>query len=177
MAGEEKFKELKKLSPEERIKRLKELEEKDKEEIKKAHELIRDSEEEIDIQERTKRMRLPKQEEVEITKLFKPDEGESLEETVEKEKPRVSEEEIRKQREYLREIPTQKIEQRAEYLQNRVQETGYVSNEQRREISSMYETIKEREEARKQGEYKSATRNIDEQLSMTKRILGNIYQR
>ena len=176
MVEEEKFKELRNLSPEERIKKLKEMEEKDKEEIKKAHELIKESEEEIDIHERTKRMQLPKQEEVEITRLFRPEE-ESLEETVEREKPEISEEEIRRQTDYFRGIPTQKIEQRAEYLQNRVQETGYISNEQRREISSMYETIKEREKGRKQGTYHSAAQNIDEQLSVTKRILGNIYQR
>ena len=55
----------------------------------------------------------------------------------------------------LREIPTQRIEQRAEYLQQRVQETGYINNEQRNEMTAMYQEVRQREDSLKQGTYQS----------------------
>jgi len=175
MAKDDEIEDIKKLSPEERIKRLREITKKDKEEIEKAHELIRESERELQIEEKVKEVRIPQDQEVDIEELFKP-EGEALEETVEREQPHISEEEIRHQQEYLRAVPTQRIEQRAEYLQQRIQDTGYVSNEQRREVAAMYQEVRERQEGLKQGTYKSATGNIEEQLDVTKRILHDIYQ-
>ncbi len=44
------IKELEKLSPEERIARLKEIEEEDKKEIERAHELIKESQDEMEIE-------------------------------------------------------------------------------------------------------------------------------
>ncbi len=173
---DDRLKELKNLSPEERIRKLKEIEEKDKEEIEKAHQLIKESEDEIEIEEKIKQVEIPSEKKVDVSRLFKSEED-SLEETVKKEAPKVSEEELRKQQTYLKELPTQKIEQKAEYLQQRVQQTGYVSNEQRSEISSMYQELKQREEDFKQGTYKSTSQNIEEQLSVAKKILGDMYRR
>lgn len=175
MVKDDKVEDIKNLSPEERIRRLRRIEERNKEEIEQAQKLIKESEEEIKIEERLQQVEIPRNEEVNVAKLFQPEEN--LEQTVEREQPKVSEEEIKQQQEYLRELPTQQIEQRAEYIQQRVEETGYVSNEQRNEISSMYQEIRQREDGIKQGSYKSSTRNIEEQISMTKRILSDIYRR
>ena len=52
------LKEIKKLSPEERIKRLKKIEEENKKEINEAEKLIKDSIREINIQEEIKDLQL-----------------------------------------------------------------------------------------------------------------------
>jgi hypothetical protein len=175
MADENNLKDLKKMSPKERIERLKEIAERDKKEIEEAQALIKESEEELTVEEKLKRVTIPENKDVDVDRLFHQEED--LEHTVEKEKPRVSEEEIRQQQEYLKALPTQKIEQRAEYIQNKVQETGYISNEQRAELAGMYQEIRQREDGIKQGTYQSSSRNIEEQLSTTKRILGSMYKR
>ena len=62
---------LKKLSPEERIKKLKEIEEKNKEEIKKAQKLMKESEVEIEEEQKSKRnIPIPQLRSVDVTTLF-----------------------------------------------------------------------------------------------------------
>jgi hypothetical protein len=168
---------LKKLSPEERIKKLKELEEKSKKEIEKAQKLIKESEEEIAIEQKLKDVEIPDSEEIDVTKLFKKEE--SLEETVEKEKITISEEDLREQHEYFKELPTRRIEERAEYLQRRVDETGYVNNNQALEMAAMYQEIREREDGLRQGNYKPMSARVEEELNMAKgiarKVLGEFY--
>jgi hypothetical protein len=172
---EDRIKELEGLSPEERIAKLKEIEAEDKKEIERAHELIRESEQEIVADERIKRDKPPERGEIQVSESRENDE--SLEETVEKEKVMATEEQIRQQHDYFRGLKTEQIEQRAEYLQNKIQESGYISNEQRNEITSMYQEIKGREDGIKSGSYQSASQNIEGQLSVTKKILGDMYKR
>jgi hypothetical protein len=63
--------ELKKLSPEERIKRLKEIEKRNQEEIKKAQDLIKKSEAEIEEEENSKRkIPIPQLKSVDVSSLF-----------------------------------------------------------------------------------------------------------
>jgi len=78
--------ELKKLSPKDRVKKLKELEEKRKQEINKIEELLKDSEKEAKTEEVAKEI-VPEQTEVNIERLFKKEEEEALESTVRKEAP------------------------------------------------------------------------------------------
>lgn len=169
---------LKKLSPQERIKRLKDLEEKSKKEIEKAQRLIKESEQEIAIEQKLKDVEIPQTSEIDVTKLFRKEE-ETLEQTVEKEKPKVSEEELKQQQQYLREIPTRRIEERAEYLQRRINETGYVNNDQATEMAAMYEEIREREDKIKQGSYRPVSSRVEQELDAAKRIakqvLGEFY--
>ena len=68
--------ELKKLSPEERIRKLKKLQEKDKEEIEKAQNLIQESEDQLEKQEQTKKIPIPQLKAVNIDALFSPEEKE-----------------------------------------------------------------------------------------------------
>lgn len=82
--------ELRKLQPRDRLKRLKELEEKRKAEIVDIDELIKDSEKDIKTEEVAEEI-TPEQEEVDIGRLFR-EEGEELERTVKKEAPETEEE-------------------------------------------------------------------------------------
>ena len=86
---EELKKELKKLKPEDRLKKLKELEEKRKAEITDIEELIKNSKEDIKTDAVADEI-APEQTEVNIGKLFK-EESEQLEGTVKKEAPKTEE--------------------------------------------------------------------------------------
>jgi hypothetical protein len=172
--------EFEKLSPQERIKKLKELEEKSKKEIEKAQKLIRESEEEIAIEEKVKQVRIPEDQEVDVKKLFRREEP-SLEETVEKEAPKISEEDLRQQQQYLKKLTTDRIEERANYLQRQINETGYINNQQMAEVAAMYQEIQRREEGLEQGTYKPVSARVEEELDMArgiaKKILGEFYNR
>jgi hypothetical protein len=87
---EELKKELKKLRPKDRLKRLKELEEKRKTEIDDIEELIKDSEKELKTESVAEEI-APKQDEINITRLFE-DESGKLEGTVKKEAPETEKE-------------------------------------------------------------------------------------
>jgi len=88
--ADENIKDLKKLKPQDRIKKLKALEEKRKGEITEIENLIKDSEKEIKTDEVAEEI-TPAQTEVDISKLFEEDSAE-LEATVKKEAPSKDEE-------------------------------------------------------------------------------------
>ena len=71
MAGKDELDDLKDLSPEDRIKKLKELEQKNKEEIEKAQALIRESEDEIELTEKLKQVEIPENHGVDVNRLFR----------------------------------------------------------------------------------------------------------
>lgn len=77
---------LRRLEPEERIRRLREIEDESKKEIEEAERLIRESEEDIRREEAVSEVEMPEAETVDITKLFG-EEEEKLEETVREEAP------------------------------------------------------------------------------------------
>ena len=76
MAGKTELDELKKLSPEERIKKLKELQKKDREEIENAQKLIFESEEDMAREEEVKKMPIPQLKSIDIESLFSSEEKE-----------------------------------------------------------------------------------------------------
>lgn len=82
VAGDD-LEKIKKLPPRERLTKLRELEEKNKQEIEKAHKLMKDSEQQIKFEENLKDVEIPEIKQVNIQELFT-DES-SLEEAVEKE--------------------------------------------------------------------------------------------
>lgn len=86
---EELKRELKKLRPKDRLKKLKELEEKRKVEMIDIEDLIKDSEKHVKTEEVAEEI-APQQEEVDIGKLFR-EEAEQLERTVKKEAPETDE--------------------------------------------------------------------------------------
>src|SRR3989338_8660044 len=74
-----KFEELKKLPPEERIKRLKELQEQDKKEIEEAAELMKQSQNEADANaEELRRVPIPQFKAVDLDSLFTEDEKDAV---------------------------------------------------------------------------------------------------
>ena len=74
-----KFEELKKLPPEERIKRLKELQEQDKKEIEEAAELMKKSQNEADANaEELRRVPIPQFKAVDLDSLFTEDEKDAV---------------------------------------------------------------------------------------------------
>lgn len=86
-------KELRKLRPQARLNKLKELEEKRKAEMTDIEELIKDSEKELKTEEVAEKI-TPEREEVNIARLFR-EEAEQLERTVKKEAPETGGEEQR----------------------------------------------------------------------------------
>tara|TARA_Y100000310_G_C20662957_1_gene805799 strand:+ start:1228 stop:1743 length:516 start_codon:yes stop_codon:yes gene_type:complete len=89
---EELKRELKKLRPRDKLKRLKELEGKRKTEIDEIEDLIKDSEKELKTEEVAEEI-TPDQPDVDITKLFE-EESERLESTVKKEAPDAEKDEM-----------------------------------------------------------------------------------
>src|SRR3989338_7119616 len=90
---EELKKELKKLRPRDKIKRLKELGEKRKTEMTKIEDLIKDSEKELKTEEVAEEI-TPLQTEVDLTRLFEEETG-RLESTIREEAPDMEREEER----------------------------------------------------------------------------------
>jgi len=76
MVEEDTLKELKKLSPKERVEKLKELQKKDKEEIEKAQKLLQETEDEIGRQKELEKIPIPQLKSVDIGALFSPEEKE-----------------------------------------------------------------------------------------------------
>jgi hypothetical protein len=72
----EEINDLKKLSPKERIKRLKELQEKDKKEIEEAQKLLKEAEEESVIEDELREIPIPQLKAADIDELFSPEEKE-----------------------------------------------------------------------------------------------------
>lgn len=158
------IKDIEKLSPQERIKKLKELEEKNKQEIEKARRIIAESEDELELQEKLKQVEIPETEEVNVANLFKREE--SLEETVRKERPEISEEDLRQQKEYFANLEAPKIEERISYLRETANNNeGYMTNEQLAQVVAIYE-----EAVRKQ--YHSTSDKVREEFSSLRRIAG-----
>ena len=93
MAEEDIIEKLKKLSPKERIGKLKEIQEKNKEEIEKAQDLIKESEEQAARDEEIEKIPVPQLKAVDIGALFSPEERELFRaKRFETEKPKKAEE-------------------------------------------------------------------------------------
>lgn len=196
-----KLNEIKKLSPEERIKKLKGVKEKNKKEINEAEKLIRDSIREINIQEEIKDLPIPQIKAVDIESLFSPEEKEvfaakrykdlrhveeetaeiPLEETVEKEKPGITKEELEAQKQYqileLRREPTENVVQEIENIYRQVRETGGVTGEQMTRAYAADVVAGERQRDIERGTYRRISEEISDQLGITKQIFNSIQEK
>ena len=190
------LKEIKKLSPEERIKRLKKIEEENKKEINEAEKLIKDSIREINIQEEIKDLPIPQVKAVDIESLFSPEEKEvfaakrykdlrvrhveeetteiPLEETVEQERPEITEEELAAHAQYqilaneLRREPTENVMQRVEGIYNQIRETGEITREQINEVYAAESVARQRQEEIGRGTYgRTMSEKVSDQLGIT----------
>ncbi|MBU4283632.1 MAG: hypothetical protein KKA61_00165 [Nanoarchaeota archaeon] len=198
-----KLNEIKKLSPEERIKKLKGIKEKNKKEINEAEKLIKDSIREINIQEEIKDLPIPQIKAVDIESLFSPEEKEvfatkryenarqshveeetaemPLEETVEKEKPEITKEELEAQKQYqileLRREPTENVVQEIENVYRQVRETGGVTGEQMTRAYAANVIAEERQREIERGTYRRISEEISDQLSIAKQIFNSIQEK
>ena len=196
--------ELRNLSPQERIKKLKELQKKDREEIEKAQKLILESEEDIEREEEIKKMPIPQLQAVDIGSLFTPEERElfkakrfieAVKPEAEKEKPKarpeeraleevaaeaeiLKVEEERAHAQYLTQLseqPADKIYNRMKEIYSEAKEKGYISPVQMEEINNLgYANIRKFDDARA-GEY-SPTQEAAREMVLTQKM-KNMLQR
>lgn len=178
-----KLDELRGLSPRERLRRLKELEEERKKEIQEAQELIKKSEGEIEREEQIrKEIPIPQIKAVDIEHLFTPEEKrifeakrfiqekkktkeeeelpkESLEETVEREKQELTPEQLQEQQQYRINLIEAWKTKPTEYITGRLEDirnttaTGEMNLRQENEEYAAYSVLKEREEMMRRGKY------------------------
>ena len=200
MAGKTELDELKKLSPEERIKKLKELQKKDREEIENAQKLIFESEEDMAREEEVKKMPIPQLKSIDIESLFSSEEKElfrakrfiDFEKPAAKEKakaPKKDEkpleevaaeaeilkiEEERAHAQYLnqlREQPADKLYNRMKQIYSEVKDQGYVSPKQMEEINNLSYANARKFEDTRAGEY-SPTQEAAREMVLTQKIKG-----
>ena len=193
--------EIKKLSPEERIKKLRDVEEKNKKEIEEAEKLIKDSIREINVKEEIKDLPIPQIKAVDIESLFSPEEKEvfaakryknsrhveeettemPLEETVEQEKSDITEKELEAQKQYqileLRREPTENVVQEIENIYQQVRETGGVTGEQMTRAYVANVIAEERQREIERGTYRRISEEISNQLGITKQIFNSIQEK
>lgn len=104
---------LKKLSPRERLRKLRELQKKNKEEIEKAQDMMRESEREIEIEEGLKDIPIPQVKAVDVQSLFSPEEKEVFRmKRFAHKAPNLIEEEAQVQEQSLEETVAEEAEQR-----------------------------------------------------------------
>ena len=192
------LKNIKKLSPEERIKKLRDIEEKNKKEINEAEKLIKDSIKEINIKEEIRDLPIPQIKAVDIESLFAPEEKEvfaakryenirqrdieeetaelPLEETVEQEKPKITEEELEAHRQYqilaneLRREPTENVVQEIKNIYNQLRETGEIRGEQMARAYATDVIARERQRDIERGTYGRMDEEISDQLDVARKI-------
>lgn len=205
MADDTLVEELKKLPPEERIKRLKKIEEERKKEIEEAQLMMKQSENEIEEKEKAiRRIPIPQIRAVNVDMLFTPEEkeifkvarfvedrkksfleemgeergkaerAETLEETVFREQPRFTQEQMAQQQQYALQLSTRPIDElqnRAENLYRTQAEQGYLNIHQQEERQVLAHALYEKEKAIQQGSYRRDEELMD-QIDTTRKILG-----
>jgi len=132
--AEKELDEARKLTPEDRIRRLREIAKRDEEEIKKAENLIKESEAELEEESTKKKFPIPEHEEVDIGRLFRKEQ--ELEQKIESEQIKKATEE-RASRQYqtqeLRYAPRQELVTNWEELRSDIYQTlqeGEIPSEQ-----------------------------------------------
>jgi len=199
------LKDIKKLSPEERIKKLKKIEEENKKEIDEAEKIIKDSIREINVKEEIRDLPIPQIKAIDIESLFAPEEKEvfaakrykdlrarhveeetaeiPLEETVEKEKPEITKEELAAHTQYqilaneLRREPTENVVQELENIYQQARDGGRVTGEQMRMAYAADVVARERQRDIERGTYGRIDEEISNQLDIARQIFKSIQDK
>ena len=166
---------LKKLTPRERIERLKKLGEQKKKELSETEKLLQESMQEVERQESlAKRIDLPEMRSPDITRLFTPQEEEVLESIIERQRPR---EHIEPQKaQYIIELsqePTQTIYSRIRSMYEQVMDAGHMSEEQREHFSQMDYALQQKAVDIKSGNYlpsKDASRQVIASIELAEKM-------
>lgn len=197
MAEEEVIAKLKGLSPKERIKKLKELQEKDKAEIEKAQRMISESEEQAAMEEETERMPIPQLRAVNIEELFSPEEkelfaakrfvGKKIKEEAVRERPKkakqledfaaeapkLAEEEERAHVEYLAQLsqrPAAELKERVSEIYSTVKDNGYMSADQQQELKNIDYATRRKLDDIEAGKYTDVSREVADAMVLTERM-------
>ncbi len=199
MAEEDIIKELKKLSPKERLEKLKELQKKDREEIEKAQELLQETEEEISKQKELEKIPIPQLKAVDIGALFSPEEKELFKakrfitEPRRAEKPeevrpreekaeleRIAEEaQILKQEEeavqaqYLTQLsqkPVENIYNKVKSIYQEVKATGEITPEQMNDLNNVGYANRRKMQDIRAGKYTEVTQEAAREMVLTEKM-------
>lgn len=201
--------EIKNLPPKEKIRKLKELEEKKKEEIEEAQKILKESEKELTEREDwEKKIPIPQVEvestenrteaEKEIIEAHKgiakkrglgaeefskeeiiPKKGESLEETVGKEKVEISAG-IRESEYtvFLSQQPINNLQQEIKNLYNTVKDKGYISPEEERKAEYLTGAVEQKIEDMYTGKYPSFSEELAEKALASRKLGASLlYKR
>lgn len=164
--------EIKKLSPGERIKKLKELEEKRKKEIEEAERLIKESVEEIK-QEQELQEEIEEEERLQKEKLDS-EKNNDLEELVEEAKQKISDEENYANTQYQVKLsmePVSSLYDKVKEVYQEVQNSGEMSEDQRQQLENISYAMQTKTDAIDSGEYKTKGEQIEDILSASKSII------
>lgn len=179
MAKTEDFdvEELKRLSPKERLERLKKLEEKRNKEKEEAEGLIQESIKELQIQEEMEQVEVPAQKKVDVDKLFESEQDESLEETVSKEVPDIDPEELM-QRQYNISISDLTSDETYDNLKKWQQEAqqGGLSEQYKNTVNEVYKEVNAAISAmeRAGGQYQTGSDKTWDRLMAERNVLRKI---
>jgi len=187
------LKNIKGLSPEERIERLKKLTEKNKKEIEEAQRMLVSSEEEIeDKKKELSHVPIPQIKSISIDTLFGKEEKQiydtsrftkteaegaeeekRLEDNIEDELPKLTEKQI-EQAEKLSMQPAKKLYNMVKNLYKDVKENGELSEDDMEKAGSIMYAIKMKEEDISQGNYKRTSEEVNEIMGITKTMMKYI---
>jgi len=204
--AEKNLKDMKNLSPEERIRRLKELAEKDEEEIKEAHELIRESQVELEEQDKTKRqIPIPQLRSIDVSSLFGKGTQEDhmyrlkhfketrrdteeeeisakeveLEEAVARETPSQAAREEAARQQYMQQLsmaPARQLTKRMMSIYEQAIDKGYVSKDEMQEIYTISYALDEKKSDIKVGHY-AADQKVKEEILISGNIMKALRDR
>jgi len=173
----EEIEEIKKLSPKERIEKLKELEEKRKKEIEEAEELIKKSVDEIQ----------KEQEIIEQGEVSHADDGgvkkltdeEYLESKVGKEELKFSKEEIEQHTQYsvgLSKEPVSELYDKVKDIYQTVKQTGQMTSEQQNAVNDFNYAVQYKSEDIHKGAYEIKSEAVSNIISASKQIINYMRQ-
>lgn len=195
MAEKEDIDELKKLTVEERIIKLKELEKKKKEEIQNAQDLIKKSEAELEENEKQKKqIPIPQLKAVDLTQLFTEEEKQIfntkrfetkkpikeeellLEETIATEQARKPEMMNLAEQEYriqLSKEPTKQLYSEIKSMYQEIQDKGYTNPEERQKIENIQYAMNKKREDIETGSY-NPSQYISQALNKSQELADKI---
>lgn len=200
----DKLDELKKLSPAARIKKLKEIQEKNKKEIEEAQAMIKKSQQEEEIEKELEQMPIPQLKSVDIDDLFSQEEKQLFKErrfVSEKRKPeeepapkkqeleQIAEQapELNKEQEkanveyamQLSKKPAHELKERASEIYNNAKESGYMSHSQEEELKNIDYATRQKMKDIEQRNYSNVSKQVAEEMVATEKMknwLQNMYK-
>ncbi|MEE9525105.1 MAG: hypothetical protein V3V78_00680 [Candidatus Woesearchaeota archaeon] len=200
----EEINELKKLSPKERIKKLKEIQERDKAEIEKAQGMLKEAEDEAVIEDELRDIPIPQLKAVDIDGLFSPAEKELFKakrftsdkpkevekkeekkgalESIAEEAPKISEAEQQQHIEYVQQLsqkPTEQLYNRAKEIYSNFKDKGYLTQEQQKEMGDISYANRQKFDDIKAGNYPSGqlSKGVAGEMSLIEKMKGAMYKR